>query len=375
MVVIYLKVLHFYRTYFPATQGGLEEAIRQICKSTQKLGVESRVLTLAPVHQPQVVKLPEADVFQFPLQWELASCSMGMSLFSAYRQIGRWADVVNVHYPWPFADVVHLASGLRKPVCLTYHSDIIRQRKLNLLYTPLRRLFFSRVSRIVATSPNYLDSSPVLRHYREKTVTIPLGLDPETLPSVSDADVESVKRKFGQSFFLFIGVLRHYKGLDYLLEAARISGLSVVIAGKGPEEKALKDKAEAHGLTNLMFAGFVSDTEKVSLIRACRAIVFPSHLRSEAFGLTLLEGAALGKPLISCELGTGTSFINIHEKTGLVVPPSDPRALSVAMRQIADDSNASAKYASAAKERFETCFSADRLGENYRSLYEELGKE
>ena len=42
-----MKVLHVYRTYFPVTQGGLEEVIRQICKNTKELGVESRVFALA----------------------------------------------------------------------------------------------------------------------------------------------------------------------------------------------------------------------------------------------------------------------------------------------------------------------------------------
>ncbi|MEJ2610669.1 MAG: glycosyltransferase, partial [Candidatus Thiodiazotropha sp.] len=83
------------------------------------------------------------------------------------------------------------------------------------------------------------------------------------------------------------------------------------IAGAGPTERELKERVTRLGLNNVHLLGHVDDAEKVALMRLCRAVVFPSHLRSEAFGVTLLEGAIHSKPLISTEIGTGTSYINI----------------------------------------------------------------
>ena len=74
---------------------------------------------------------------------------------------------------------------------------------------------------LVATSPNYLDSSPVLQRYRHKTTVIPIGLDPSSYPQPSAETVERVASTYGRDFFLFVGVLRYYKGLEILLEAAR----------------------------------------------------------------------------------------------------------------------------------------------------------
>ncbi len=62
-----MRILHVYRTYFPDTQGGLEEAIRQICINTGEHGVESRVFMLSSNPNPPIVKLPEAQVHRFPL--------------------------------------------------------------------------------------------------------------------------------------------------------------------------------------------------------------------------------------------------------------------------------------------------------------------
>ena len=82
------------------------------------------------------------------------------------------------------------------------------------------------------------------------------------------------------------------------------------------------EPGEAHEGVALGVAvlGALDDADKVALLTLCYAVAFPSHLRSEAFGISLLEGAMYGKPMISSEIGTGTSYINIDGETGLVVP-------------------------------------------------------
>lgn len=367
-----LNVLHFYRTYFPETQGGLEEAIRQICLTTAAHGIDSRVLTLAWKPQPMTVTLPEATVIRGHRQLDLASCSMGLASFRQYREQMEWADVINLHYPWPFADLVHLASGCAKPVVVTYHSDIVRQRWLNMLYSPLRHWLFQRAARIVATSDNYVATSPVLHHYRNKTAVIPLGLERSTCAPADAAAHEQVARQYGRNFYLFVGVLRYYKGLRFLIEAARGAPFDVVIAGCGPIDGELQAQARALGGTNVHFAGRVSDAVKAALMAQCRAVVFPSHLRSEAFGVTLIEGAMYGKPLISTEIGTGTSYVNQDGETGLVVAPADAGALRRAMDRLWEEPVLAARMGDAALARYEAHFSGRSLGERYGHLYHEL---
>ena len=367
-----MKVLHFYRTYLPATHGGIEEAIRQTCVATGKHGVENRVLTLAPVERTETLERPEAQVIRVPLQWEPSSCSMGIGTFSAYREQAKWADVIHMHYPWPFADLVHLVSAVNKPVVLTYHSDIMRQRRLELVYAPLRSRFLSKVDRLISTSPGYQANSPILQQYADKCEVIPLGLCPDTYTDATPQVLEQVRQQYGQDFFLFVGVLRYYKGLHVLLQAAALSGLPVVIAGAGPEEAALKQKAAELGLDNLVFAGFVSDEVKTALFTLCRAVVFPSFLRSEAFGVTLLEGQLYSRALISCEIGTGTSYVNQHGETGLVIPPDDAPALAAAMQQLQDNPALADTMGQAGHHRLQTLFSGERVGREYIRVYQEL---
>lgn len=367
-----LNVLQFYRTYMPESQGGVEEAIRQICIATGEHGVHHRVLTLARVSEVETLERPEATVIRAPLQWEPASCSMGLALFRLYREHARWADVIHIHYPWPFADLVHLLSATDKPVVVTYHADILRQRRLEHLYRPLRAWFFSRVAKIVATSPDYMASSPVLQKLAAKCEVIPLGLSPETYEAAPDSALDSARNTYGEGFFLFVGVLRYYKGLHTLLEAAAKTGLPVVIAGAGPEDEWLRQRASELGCANVTFAGFVSDETKSALYTLCRAVVFPSFLRSEAFGITLLEGQLFSRPLITCDIGTGTSFVNKHGETGFVISPEDPDALSGAMRQLNEDHKLAEQLGAAGRLRLNAVFSGERVGEEYARVYQSV---
>lgn len=367
-----MRVLHFYRTYLPETQGGAEEAIHQICLATKKLGVENRVLSLARVSQKTEIQREEAFVVQVPLQMEPASCSMGVETFREYREQARWADVIQVHYPWPFADLVHVVSGVQKPVVVTYHSDIIRQNLLEKLYSPLRALFFRKVNRFVATSPNYLESSKLLQGLSERSDVIPLGLDPASYSPPSAEACDHVVSHYGEGFFLFVGVLRYYKGLRFLVDAAAQTGLPVVIAGHGPEQQALRDQARASGAKSIKFTGFVSDDVKQALMANAKAVVFPSCERSEAFGVTLLEGQMHGLPLITCDIGTGTSYVNRHGETGIVIPACDSKALAEAMQEIEQSPVRAREMGLAGRERFNSLFSGDQVGERYLGVYRQV---
>ena len=137
-------------------------------------------------------------------------------------------------------------------------------------------------------------------------------------------------------------------------------------------EGALKDQAKNDHAANVHFVGGVTDEEKIALLDLSLALVFPSPLRSEAFGLSLVEAAMRGKPMISCEIGTGTSFVNLDGETGYVVPPNDAAALADAMRKIASDRTSAAEFGLAARRRFENVLTAETMAGSYADLYRRL---
>lgn len=367
-----MKVLHFYKTYLPDTIGGTEQVINQIIRGADRLGVTSEVLSLSPVIVDRTVEVDGHLVHRCRSNFEIASTPFSVSAFLRFRQLAKEADLIHYHFPYPFADVLHFVSRINKPTLLSYHSDIIKQKYLLKLYSPLMSRFLASVDHIVAASPNYIKSSTVLSQFKHKTSVIPYGLDKSSYPTASAARLNYWKEKFGPRFFLFVGVLRYYKGLHILVDAARNSDYPIVIVGAGPVEEELKEHAAKLGVRNMHFVGHVPDEDKVALLELCYAVVFPSHLRSEAFGISLLEGAMYGKPLISSEIGTGTTYINIDKETGVVIPPSDPAALRQAMDYLWNNPEEAAAMGKCAEARYWKLFTAKKMAQSYVALYRKL---
>lgn len=367
-----MRVLHLFKTYYPESMGGIEQVIFQLCQSCRAHGIEGEVLTLSANPLPERVQVGSHWVQRARLDLNLASTGFSRDALAQFRLRARHADLIHYHFPWPFMDLLHFAAGLRKPTLLTYHSDIVRQKMLLRLYRPLMHRFLSSVDAIVTASPNYLETSRVLARYRDKTQVVPYGLDRQSYPAASPDVLEGWRTRFPAGFFLFVGVMRYYKGLHILLEACQNSHYPVLIVGAGPLESALREQAQRLRLSNVHFLGALPDADKIALLQLSRALVFPSHLRSEAFGISLLEGAMFGKPMISSEIGTGTSYINNHGETGLVVPPGNAAALRQAMDRLWVDADMAARMGAAAQQRYEQLFTAARMGQRMAEVYQQV---
>jgi rhamnosyl/mannosyltransferase len=370
-----LLVTHCYRAYFPDQVGGLEEAMRQFCFTTIPFGVKSTVFCLSPNPKPNKICRPECQVIRRRSWWSPYSCDLGgVDSFLEFTRLARKSNVLHYQFPWPFADVLHLVARPKIPAVITYHSDIVRQEWLNIAYNPLMWKMLSSMRFIVATSPVYLRTSPVLSHplVRDKVRVIPLGIEESSYPKEGDNEIfKRIGIEANDPYFLFIGVLRYYKGLHFLIQAAKSVRAPVVIVGLGKEGLRLQALAAQVKADNVVFAGYVKDAEKAALLKRCRALVLPSHLRSEAFGMVLVEAAMFGRPMISCEIGTGTSFVNAHDETGLVVAPESPEELAQAMNTLLADDKLAAQMGSAARARYEQFFSGPALGRAYAKLYRE----
>jgi rhamnosyl/mannosyltransferase len=371
-----IKVLQLYRTFFPDTQGGVEEVIRQIAVNSVEFGIETRIIVpSSSIDKTKKIYVDGIVVYRVPELIEIASCNIYKGGFHILRELIEWADVIHYHYPWPYQDFLHFMFVKRyvKKTIITYHSDIVRQQSLLKLYRPLKSVFLADVDVIVATSPAYCDSSPTLQKHRSKVEVIPLGLSKDALPNHPDKDIVDLWReKLGEGFFFFVGVLRYYKGLDVLIRAAVLSGVKVVIAGAGFEADNLQQQKELLGAENVHLLGRITDDDKSALISLSRAMVLPSYVRSEAFGVSLLEGMFYSKPLITAELNTGVNYVNEDGVTGIKVDAQSARGLAHAMLKLDGDPELARKMGQAARQRYEKLFTGQMLGESYANLYKRL---
>ena len=367
-----MKILHVYKTFINDTMGGTQQVIASIIKNNPDPDLKFSVLSLSERATGIDLSFEGIDNYHYKEHLCVASNPVSLTLLAKFGAIAQKFDVIHYHFPWPFADILNLVWRIKKPSIITYHSDIVKQKKWLYFYKPLMQNFLKSANVLVATSQNYLDTSTVLQEYKEKTKVIPIGIERDDYPVPSNDKLNYWRERVGDKFFLFVGVMRYYKGLNILLSSLEDTSYPVVIVGSGPIEKELKEQATKLNLKHVIFLGGLPDEDKVALLELCLALVFPSHLRSEAFGISLLEGAMFGKPLISAEIGTGTSYINLNQKTGLVVPPSDPIALREAMDYIWNNPSTSSEMGVQAKLRYENLFTAKQMSAEYAKIYKNL---
>jgi glycosyltransferase involved in cell wall biosynthesis len=363
-----MKILHFFKTYYPLAYGGVQQVIYQLAEGAVKSGSYVDVLSLSP-SAFESNRIGSHFSHYSKQNFYVASTGFSISSIGDFKKLAENADVIHYHFPWPFMDMVHFLADLNKPTVVSYHSDIVKQKWLLQFYKPLMKRFLSDVDVVVASSPNYCESSSILSGLLKKPEVIPFGLDETSYPIVSASKIEYWRSIVGNKFFLFVGFLRYYKGLSFLLDALVGLDYPLVIVGEGPCERDLKQQAETLKLKNIYFVGAISDEDKCTLYELCYSVVFPSHLRSEAYGMTLLESSMYGKPMISCEIGTGTTFINLHGETGIAVSPANSSSLRTAIVCIWSDPIKANEMGRNARIRFEKYFTAEKMVGSYMKIY------
>lgn len=136
---------------------------------------------------------------------------------------------------------------------------------------------------------------------------------------------ERPKMPLPDNFFLVVSRLEPYKRVDLVLQAFNQLSLSLVIVGKGLEEKKLKSIASA----NTLFLGSLTDEELAYVYKRAQALIMPQE---EDFGLTALEALIMGCPVISYGRGGVTEIIK-EGKTGIFFRQQTPFSIISALER------------------------------------------
>ena len=369
-----MRIFHIYKDYFPVV-GGIENHVKMLAEAQAARGHAVSVLVTSRSQRTHSETINGVRVIFAARLATILSAPISPALFALLRR--ETPDIAHLHFPYPLGEVAnHLFGGARRTV-LTYHSDIIRQRITRTFYAPLLVRILARVNLIIATSPNYIASSPILARWKAKCVVVPLGIDPAPFER---AGVESPRvlpkpaaRVTPHVALLFLGRLRYYKGLNYLLDALRdLPRAQLTVVGTGPMEEAWRAQVQQLGLAErVAFVGEVPDAELPAYYAASDIFVLPASERSEAFGAVQLEAMAAGKPVICTELGTGTSYVNVDGETGLVVPARDADALAAAITRLIDDADLRAHMGAAGRARVREQFTLEKMVARVMEVYAE----
>jgi len=281
------------------------------------------------------------------------------------------ADLLVVHVPNPTAELGYLLAHPKGRMVVRYHSDVVRQASAMKVYGPLQQQFLKKADLILPTSAPYLRTSTTLQSVKERCRVVPLGIEPEEFQSPDPKLVKECHATYGEKYVLFSGMHRYYKGLSYLVDAAKKIKARIVIAGDGPERESAMAQARSLGV-DIAFPGRLSHQSLVAHLHGCTVFAFPSVERSEAFGISIMEAHACGKPVVATKLGTGVEYINAHGKTGLNVPPKDSTAFAEAVNELLRKEELRTTMGEHARKRIEKEFRAERVARDEFELYQRV---
>lgn len=155
----------------------------------------------------------------------------------------------------------------------------------------------------------------------------------------SEEELEELKKQFSitqKPVILFVGrVDDHRKGLDILLKSFKNvldkTDCTLLVVGKGDQNKARTLAISMGILDNVFFTGFVDETTLKKCYALCDVYVVPSRL--EGFGLTVLEAMAASKPVVATNVGAIPEIMKDKEN-GILVEPNDINSMSNAIYTI-----------------------------------------
>ncbi|KLO29668.1 glycosyl transferase [Mycolicibacter heraklionensis] len=323
-----------------------------------------------PVGPPRQV--PKDELLQF------------MVAFGRYLD-AQWdrerPDIAHAHF-WMSGIAAQLAAKRRRvPTIQTFHAlGVVKQRHQGQRDTsPAERLRLETHVALEATWVTAGCSDEVfelmrLGRDRLRISVVPCGVDVDRFCPHGPIAARSGRRRI-----VVVGRFVPRKGIDTVIEAlTTVPTAELVIAG-GPERAELDTVPEACRLRQL--AADLGVAERVSLLGSVAREDMPALLRSadvvactpwyEPFGIVPLEAMACGVPVVASAVG-GMLDTVVHDVTGLLIPPKDPRACANAINAILRDRRAASGFGKAGRERARSRYSWDRVATDTLRVYDRL---
>lgn len=287
-------------------------------------------------------------------------------------------DLLHIHSP------LVLPPPTRLPILVTIHTPLkadirsVQARRLLgfliRLQTPfsirVEQTLFTRADRLVAVASSVAREAEEYDTGTKNVTVLGNGVDTDLFTPRLDAN------KSGQPYFLTVSRLAPRKGLEDLIEAARLinqkySKAKFLIVGSGPLHGELTQVIKSYRLeSNVVLMGQVKDRLKlVEYYRDALAYVHPAHY--EGLPTVLLEAMACGKAVVVTAVSGALDVVN-DKVNGLLVPPRRPDILAQTLMHVLDNPEAASELGVNA--RLEVCrrFSWKVIGERYLEEYRHL---
>ena len=362
-----LKVLHL-TTH--VNMGGITIYIARLMKPLQKIGVECSVLSSGGSCS-EIIREKGAQIYELPIK---TKSELHPKL---YLNLGKVISIIKNNK----IDLIHahtrvtqvMAYWIEKMTGTPYVSTChgFYKKRLGRRLLPAWGKYVIGISDGVAT---HLAKDFGVPEDRVKTIFNAIDID-EIDASFSRHSPSEAKQSFGfNSSDRVVGVVARLvqdKGHEFLIQAVKllsneIPNLKVLIVGDGNYRQSLERLANSLQVADrIKFLGNVQDVTKP--LAAMDVFTLPAVWR-EGFGLSIVEAMACYRPVIVTNIWALNSLIQ-DRVTGLLIPPSDSKALAAAIKIIFSDDSLRDQMGKTAREMTEKLFSIDRMARELKEVY------
>lgn len=373
-----IKILQVNKLYYPEI-GGVEKTLQQISEGLNNYSdIDLKVLACQKKGFGKVEKINGVEVHRAGSLGVVSSVPISFSFLWKFRKLSKDRDIVQFHLPFPLGDLACLLSGYKGKVVISWHSDVVKQKRWMILYRPIMKHFLRRADLILIGAQGIAKGSKYLEKFLKKCKVLPFAIEDHILVSSGEYLLEhGYERENQETKFLFVGRLVYYKGCSVLLEAmAKMRDASILtIIGSGSLESDLKHQCHNLGIEGQVeFLGNVSPEKMKRCYEEADVFVLPSVERSEAFALVQLEAMAYGLPVINTNLPSGVPEVSVHMETGLTVEPNDENGLAMAMDWMCCHHEERNLMGQRARERVEKMYTQRDMISNLLAVYCDLLK-
>ncbi len=383
--------------YPPRIIGGLGRHVYHLSTSLASLGVKVHVVTKdhpgAPmyeesrgVHIYRVVNyppdIPQEDWVPWVLQFNVALLERAVALINDIKHI----SVIHAH-DWL---VAHAAASLkhayRIPVVATIHATEYGRHQghlpgpMNKIIHQIEWWLTFESSRTICCS-KYMHNqiTDIFELPPDKVDIIPNGIDADSFKKDISIDLYRKKYAPGDSkLVFFVGRLVYEKGVQTVIQAMpiileKIPNVNFVVGGSGPHMNQLISLVRELGLEErVKFTGHLDTDDLFAFYKIADLTVVPSLY--EPFGMVVLESMAMGTPTIVADTG-GLSEIVVHEETGLMFEPGNPKSLAEAILRILTDEELATKLSRDAIEYLGNKYNWNRIASRTLEVYRRAIRE
>ena len=368
------RILQLSNYYYPEV-GGIEK-IAQSISNAVKDDCDIRVVCFTHKKDDRKDKVDGVKIWRFGTKLFIASQQLSFSIMGKLKAINEHFKLNKtiIHMLNPF--LCFLLLRFVKPdqeVVVYWHSDIVKQKVGNTIFKPLIMKLLQRSSKIICTSPNYIDGSYYLSQFKEKCVVVPNCIEEDTL--AVDDNVKNEVQKLRDQYpnkIICVGIGRQvpYKGFEYIVQAMKLLDDRFELFLLGRKGESTDEIVQlSQDMKNIHLVGEVSDDERKTYLASCDIFCFPSITKNEAFGIALAEGMYFNKPALTFTIpGSGVNYVSINGETGIEVPNRDVKAYAAAMKELADNPEERKKYGDNAGKRVRELFLYSEFKNNIRKV-------